>query len=54
MLARAHRVLGIVTDRRPAIAQHRTFGKPPNMGRRRAWARPLHRLLLVEHGSGGA
>ncbi len=54
MLARAHRVLGIVTDRRPATGRNRTFGKPPKMRPRRARARPLHRLLLVDLGFGGA
>ncbi len=54
MLTRAHRVLRIVTDRRAATARNRTLGKPPNMRRRQARTRPLHRLLLVDLGFGGA
>ena len=44
MPARAHRVLRIVTHRRPATAQDRTLGKLPSMRRWRAWARSLYRL----------
>ena len=54
MLARAHRIPRIVTDRRPATARNRTFGKLPNLRRRQARTRPLHRLLLVDLGFGGA
>ena len=53
MLAKEHQVLGIVTDRRPVTALDRTFGKPPNLPRQ-AWTLPLHRLLLVDSGFGGA
>jgi hypothetical protein len=54
MPARAHRVLRIVTHRRPATPQDRTLGKLPSMCRWRAWSRSLYRLLQVELGSGGA
>jgi hypothetical protein len=54
MPARAHRVLRIVTHRRPATAQDRTLGKLPSMRRWRAWSRSLYRLLQVELGFGGA
>jgi hypothetical protein len=54
MPARAHRVLRIVTHRRPATAQDKTLGKLPSMRRWRAWARSLYRLLQVELGFGGA
>ncbi len=53
MLAKEHQVLGIVTDRRPATALDRTFGKPPNL-RRQGGTWPLHRLLVVDFGFGGA
>jgi hypothetical protein len=45
MLAGAHRILRIVTQRERAAELGETIGKLPSMRRRRAWARSIHRLL---------
>jgi hypothetical protein len=49
VLAGAHRILGII-NRRRAVEQADTVGRPPSMRQRRAWSRSVHRLLEAVSG----